>query len=63
MIYRCENTYILLKPQHLLNAFCIFVFMRYNNKKVENLNSFFCVAVIQYKVKYNCLTGINYNKV
>mgnify|MGYP000000174573 FL=1 len=46
-----------------IESFCIFVFMRYNNKKVENLNSFFCVAVIQYKVKYNCLTGINYNKV
>lgn len=46
-----------------IESFCIFFFYEVNNKKVENLNSFFCVAVIQYKVKYNCLTGINYNKV
>ena len=37
MIYRCENTYILLKPQHLLNAFCIFVFTyREFEIKLEN---------------------------
>ena len=33
-----------------IESFCIFVFMRYNNKKVENLNSFFVLLLFNIKL-------------